>query len=145
MPEKSSKTVPVSIFAGVILGVLFTNATNDTPPPPEVKTRVIEVPKRVEVVREVRGDFPRACKIAAEAITKDSDLYQKSTEATGLILVALQELGTAAFETDVQVSNKAIQVVRDNKIDLENASAEQAERVDTLNYAIAECEKDLND
>ncbi len=145
MPESTGKTVLISVATGLVMGIIVTNATNDTPPPPEVKTRVVEVPKRVEVVREVRGDFPRSCKMAAEAITKDSDLYGASTEAVGNILLALQDLNKSATMGEVRAVNEANQVVRDNRIALDNAAAEQAERTDTLQYAITECERDLND
>lgn len=124
---------------GVMLGSLD---SRDGEVETKTEVRVIEVPtvKTKVEYKDKMVPWPDECSSALEALPKITAGDSAQTAAVGNILLALQDLSTAAAFNDTKAVNEAITIVREEKGVLSSVIADRQGAMTTYESFITKCE-----
>jgi hypothetical protein len=126
---------------GLTYGCGYAQANTEYIEVPVVKKEYVYQTKEVEVVKT--EPLPSACSELPALAAKVTEGDNILDGAVGEIQLALQELGRAAFEQDINQINEVTEVIREQKGIIDETVIVRAQSTINLDKASAQCEKGL--
>lgn len=136
---------PARVLGAVVvlaLGYSLGSCGDDTVVETRHETKVIKVPT-VETHIEYRDKIlplPESCKSALDVLPRIMEGDAEQTAAVGKILLALQDLGTAAAFDDLAKINEMVTVVRKERSTISGTVGDRTNATNTFNDYLKQCE-----
>jgi len=137
---------PARVFGVLVvlaIGYSLGSCGSDTPKTvTKTEIKVVEVPTvktRIEY-RDKVIPYPDSCNTAVEQLSRIHEEDAVQTKAVGEILLALQEMGTAAAFNDIHEVNRLVEIVREEGSKINATVLERNKAMITFKSYLTQCE-----
>lgn len=139
---------PAKVLVFVVaLGVAYSLGSCGEQVETKTEVKVVKVPvvKTHVEYKETPLPYPESCTDALEASSRITANDGVQTAAVGEILLALQDMGTAAAFNDVQKVNELVSIVRKQGGILNTSVQERTAAINTFETYLAKCQTEMKE
>lgn len=139
---------PAKVFALVVaLSVAYSLGSCGEHVETKTEVKIVKVPvvKTHIETKEVTLPYPESCTEALEASSRITANDGVQTAAVGEILLALQDMGTAAAFNDVEKVNELTSIVREQGGILNTSVLERDTAISTFETYLSKCKAELEE